>query len=97
MTVHNIFELEEVEKKGTRHYNVLSNVYNAKLDRLGIDFQNLFNGNKQLGDIILKVVNENWTEFYKVLGRDYENAISLTIKALANQIFSKIPLSELFD
>lgn len=60
------------------------------------DYKNLFNGNKLLGDNILRVMNENWREIADSLVVGVEKAYIPVLKALANQIFTKIPINNIF-
>lgn len=61
-----------------------------------IDYKNLFNGNKLLADNILKVMNENWKEVSDVLKDGAEKAYKVVLKSLANKVFEKVPIDEIF-
>lgn len=99
LEIQNVFVFEEVVKKnGKKYYNVISSVFDiVHSDNIHFDFQNLFNGNKELGDNILKVMNDNWEQVFDELGIGYEKAVAAATRAIANQVFSKISISELFD
>ncbi|CAH1961065.1 unnamed protein product [Acanthoscelides obtectus] len=66
-----------------------------QLKRAYFNLENLFDGNKQLGDNMNQFLNENWQEVVKEIG----GAISQTIRAVARAIssgyFKKVPYREL--
>lgn len=61
------------------------------------NFENLFNGDKRLGDNINKVLNENWKEVYADVESGYKDAIGVIILQLLNSFFSKLSVEEAFD
>ncbi|KAK9892739.1 hypothetical protein WA026_021931 [Henosepilachna vigintioctopunctata] len=59
-------------------------------------FDNLFDGNKQLGDNINKVLNDNWKQIYEELSPAYMKSIAISLLNLTNKLFSKIPIQDMF-
>lgn len=59
-------------------------------------FENLFNGDKMLGEQINKVLNENWKEIFEEVGPGYEKAMGMLLANIANRVFSKVAINELF-
>jgi hypothetical protein len=53
-------QYEEVKKKGKTHMKFVSGKGTFKPSSIVFHFDNLFNGDKLLGDEINRVVNENW-------------------------------------
>ncbi|RZB39794.1 JHBP domain containing protein, partial [Asbolus verrucosus] len=70
------FHFEEYEKKGKKFLKVAASelTLNPKLVRF--NFENLFDGDKALGDNINKVLNENWEEVFKDIQTNYEEAFN---------------------
>ncbi|XP_044260426.1 protein takeout-like [Tribolium madens] len=97
--VHGIenFTLEEYEKKGKKHLKVVSEVLSLDPSLIKFNFDNLFNGDKALGDNINQVVNENWKEVWGDIKSSYEDAFGQIIMGLFNNLLAKIPIEELLD
>ncbi|RZC37204.1 JHBP domain containing protein [Asbolus verrucosus] len=61
------------------------------------DLKNLFNGDKQLGDNVNKVLNENWKEVYVDVKSGHVELAKTIVLNLLNNFFSKVSLEEAFD
>lgn len=59
-------------------------------------FDNLFNGDKKLGDEINKVLNENWESLFNDVKAGYDESFALIFKDLANRVFNRVPFNEIF-
>jgi hypothetical protein len=72
--------------------------YNVEydLERAVVHFQNLFNGNKLLGDTMNNLINENW----RIVVEDFGKPIFMTLGGIVHQILTsvsqKVPYNELF-
>lgn len=93
--VHHI-QFEEFEKKGKKYYKALN--YNLSMDAEKFIFllENLFGGEKALGDAMNKLLNENGRDLFLDVRKGYEDSFSIIFKELTNNIFTKIPLNEIF-
>lgn len=60
------------------------------------DLQNLFNGNKALGNMILTVLNENWKSVYDDVQSSYEDAFAQIFTSIFNNFLSRVPTDRLF-
>ena len=58
--------------------------------------QNLYNGDKALGDSTNAFLNENWEEIYNELKQLIFDAFTLIIQNTVNNVFNKIPYKDLF-
>lgn len=58
-------------------------------------FDNLFNGDKMLGETVLKAVNDNAIEVFDDVRSGLELSLGLVFKTLAQQVFDKIPANDL--
>lgn len=67
-----------------------------KVEKMYIQLENLFNGNKQLSDQMNIFLNENWSDIIKELMPAIESALEAVVKEIGNRLFSKIPYAEFF-
>lgn len=89
-------DAEEILKKNIKYFNVTGVTLKADISRLVLQFDNLFNGNKELGDNINQVLNDNWKELYNDLGRNYEELFESVYRDYFGKVFSKISSDVLF-
>lgn len=61
------------------------------------NLENLFDGDKALGDNINKVLNENWSEVYNDVKSGYETAFALILQEILNDFFSTVSMEDAFD
>lgn len=59
-------------------------------------FDNLFSGDERLGSNILNVLNENWNEVFTDVRDGYEKSFGLIFHGLANRVFSRVALNDIF-
>lgn len=69
----------------------------SSLSRFIVKLDNLYNGDKVLGDSTNLFLNENWQEIFNELKRSIFDAFGLIVANLMNQVFRKIPYNELFS
>lgn len=67
-----------------------------EISRLHIHFENLYNGDKALGDGTNQFLSENWADIYKELKQLIFDAFTLVIKNTVENVFHKIPYKDLF-
>lgn len=60
------------------------------------NYENLFDGNKLLGDNVNKVLNDEWEAVYKDVGRNYETSFARFCIRVTKAVFSNIPAKKLF-
>ncbi|KAJ3618233.1 hypothetical protein MTP99_006254 [Tenebrio molitor] len=92
-----LFDYQEKVKKGKTFINIVSS--NLKMDPefVSYNFENLFDGDKQLGDNINRVLNDNWKEVFDEVKNDYIEVINKILVQLFNNFFSKVSLEDAFD
>lgn len=85
------------ENKGNKQYFKVK-LYTVKFTISGAhyDFQNLFNGDKRLGDNILKVINDNWNAIFEDINDGINKSYSKVFETIAKVFFSKIPIDNMF-
>ncbi|KAH0812333.1 hypothetical protein GEV33_010458 [Tenebrio molitor] len=92
-----LFNYEEKMKKGKTHIKIISSKVNLDPELVSYNFENLFNGDKQLGDNINRVINDNWKEVFDDVKDGYVEVINRILVQLLNNFFSKVSLEEAFD
>ncbi|XP_044764569.1 uncharacterized protein LOC123321130 [Coccinella septempunctata] len=89
-------DVEKYTKNGDTYLKVTKLTIDAEPQRVYFKFDNLFDGNKLLGDNINRVLNDNWKEIYDDVINDYLKAVSRYLMRLANKLFQKVPLKDIF-
>lgn len=67
------------------------------MDKFTIKLENLFNGNKLLGDAMNQLLNENWSELYKELAPAFVDVFGKNIMNGANKVFAKNSIDKLYE
>lgn len=94
--MHHKIKLERVTKKGKQHLKVTDYKLELVPEKAEYRFENLFNGDKQLGDAMNKILNDNEKEIFKDVGSGYGDSFALLFKDMANKIFARVPTNEIF-
>ncbi|KAK6620716.1 hypothetical protein RUM43_011011 [Polyplax serrata] len=84
-------------KKGGKIYMVTDH-FDFKFDttKLSMKFENLFNGDKQLGDNMNVFLNENWDEILAELKPAIQDVFGAAFAQISNRIFTKVPYGDIF-
>lgn len=90
------YTFEEYQKNGQTHMKILDVKLSTEPEHVTFQFDNLFNGDKTLGDNINKVMNDNWKDVYDDVKLNYSEAFSTITKTIFNSLLERVPLSELF-
>lgn len=61
-----------------------------------MDFSNLFNGQKELGDNMNLFLNANWKDIYGELKGAIQSSFSEVVKDVVNQVFMSAPYKKMF-
>ncbi|XP_013110638.1 protein takeout [Stomoxys calcitrans] len=90
------YDLKKVEKNG----KIFAKLEHVKLEfvpgNIHFQFDNLFNGDKQLGDNMNVFINENWHDIWSEIGPTFTEAVGLVLEALLNAFFEKNSYEEIF-
>jgi hypothetical protein len=84
------------ELNGATHFVVNKLDIKITVQRGKIELDNLFGGDKTLGDIINSVINENFEAFTTDLIPLIEKSLSRIFKQTGNKIFKRFTLEQLF-
>lgn len=87
---------EQFEKKGKTYWAFKEYTITLRPEKVIFKFDNLFDGDQRLGDEILKVLNDNWSEVFADVRPGYEKGIGMIFFGLANRVFTRVPLDEIF-
>lgn len=61
-----------------------------------LNLENLFNGNKALGDNMNLFLNENWQIILQELKPAVRETLAQILSGIINSVFDKLPYSDLF-
>ena len=70
---------------------------NVTVGDIHFQVDNLFNGDKALGDKMNEFLNENAKEIFEEVKEDYMKLMSDIGLNIMNRIFLKVPVEEVFD
>ncbi|XP_063929891.1 protein takeout-like [Zophobas morio] len=93
------FPLEKIQKKGEIYIRITASkeLKIPNLGRLYMHLENLFDGNKELGDTLNTVLNENWNSIWDDVRSGWEIFFAETVARIYNRFFAKVPLREMVD
>lgn len=88
-----------VEKNGKQYMTVENSgsKLQFKVSTLKLNFENLFNGDKQLSETMNVFLNENWMDILNELRPSLSETISQILIGVVSGTFAKIPYSEIFQ
>ncbi|RZC37203.1 JHBP domain containing protein [Asbolus verrucosus] len=88
---------EEVKRRDKTHIRFVSSKLDIDPSLMSFEFENLFDGERELGDNINKVLNDNWKEVFADVKNDYIELVNQILLGLMNKFFDKVSLEEAFD
>ncbi|KAK9504721.1 hypothetical protein O3M35_010988 [Rhynocoris fuscipes] len=88
-------KVKNVDKKGKVHYEITVFDFDFTVDKLHFQFDNLFNGDKALGDNMNVFLNENWKEIITELKPAIVQAFGTAFRNIGNIVFSKVPADQI--
>lgn len=91
------FNLEEYQKDGAKHFKIIDSKLVIDPELIIFQFDNLFDGDENLGKNINQVFNDNWKEVFGDVKPSYEAAFGTIFTAMFNNLLEKVSISELFD
>ncbi|XP_050316088.1 protein takeout-like [Anthonomus grandis grandis] len=101
LTLENLFsnhvlQFDETQKDGKTYW--VPKDYSLKMypNHATYKFDNLFDGNKLLGDNINELINKEWMTIFEDVGQGYAAAYAKIFLSYAKKIFGKAPINEIF-
>ncbi|XP_055905411.1 protein takeout-like [Eupeodes corollae] len=68
----------------------------AKADRMTVSMTNLFNGDKTLGDNMVKIINENWEVLWEEMEPSFSDQLRKVNEDTIDKVVNSFPYKELF-
>lgn len=85
-----------IEKNGKQYIQTERFNLDFNTTRLHINLENLFNGDKALGENMNLFLNQNWRDIFTELNPAITFAVEEILKGIINRIFMKVPYDEIF-
>ncbi|XP_045472956.1 protein takeout-like [Harmonia axyridis] len=92
---HN-YEYSVVEKNGKHYLQFGKDEVIIEPGSMEWNIQGLFNGNKQLGDSLNSVLNENWKELLQQFGPVISEVYGSIAKEVLRKLYDRIPIEEIY-
>lgn len=86
-----------VDRAGKQYYQLDKLKATFDTSRFYMNFSNLFNGDKALGDNMNVFLNENWQDILKELKPAIIEAFVKIFQKVITDVFDKVPYNELFQ
>jgi Haemolymph juvenile hormone binding protein (JHBP) len=81
---------------GNTYANITSYKIKFTPKRVSFRFDNLFNGDKTLGETMIRFMNENWEPVFYGLIPPYEDKFGEKFRSVANILFHQVPFKLVF-
>lgn len=85
-----------MQKKGKEFIKIVNYTVTLYPERVEFKFDNLFNGDERLGKEINRVLNENQDAVFGDVRGGYEQSFGLIFQDLANRLFNRVALKDVF-
>lgn len=92
-----VFTGKPYEKDGETYMEATDLKLSTKPGRIYYHFDNLFNGDKALGDNMNSFLNSNWEAIFVEVQKSFEDAFADIFQTIISKIFSKYPYEKFFD
>ncbi|XP_060801575.1 circadian clock-controlled protein daywake-like [Amyelois transitella] len=90
------FEMGHRESGGEKYWTFETWRYTSRVDNnVNFQFQNLFNGNKELSDSVHQFANGNWRDIFKELSPPILDAVMKEIVTEVRKLFNNVPMRKL--
>ncbi|EFA05636.1 Circadian clock-controlled protein-like Protein [Tribolium castaneum] len=96
VTIAGYFNYETVKRSGKTYLRFVDHHLSLDVSHVYYHFDNLFNGDKALGDNINKVLNDNWSEVFEDVKGGYSEVMNQIIQTLLNNFWSVVSLEDAF-
>ncbi|KAJ9577445.1 hypothetical protein L9F63_005946 [Diploptera punctata] len=91
------YDWEIIKKKDGKEYVTVTKAHlTFDPEKFQIHLENLFNGNKLLGDNMNRFMNENWRDILKDVGPAVAEAVGEYIRLVLNSIYKSVPYEDVF-
>nr|CAD7431005.1 unnamed protein product [Timema monikensis] len=90
-------DLKKNEKDGKDYAQINNSDFKFSTKRAHFQLDNLFNGDKALGDNMNVFLNENWAEVFKEFGPAVGDVINVVISRILTGVFELVPYEDIFE
>lgn len=87
---------KKIVKNGKGYMQIEKSKLDFDTTEVFVHFDNLFNGNKELGMTTNDFFNQNWRDILKEIKPAVSDALSSVWESLINNVFGNIPYEEIF-
>ncbi|XP_017780986.1 PREDICTED: protein takeout-like [Nicrophorus vespilloides] len=87
-----IMQGQQIKKDGDVYFNVKDFYVDFNIGHASIQLDNLFNGDKELGEAMNLFLNDNWRQVSNEIKPVLEDTIASIFKKFSNKIYHKYPL-----
>lgn len=81
---------------GQTYINITDYKIKFKPKFVTFQFEDLFNGDKVLGENMNRFMNQNWKPVFQNIIPEYEKFFGEKFKSLANNVFQTVPMNQIF-
>ncbi|KAK9874610.1 hypothetical protein WA026_005441 [Henosepilachna vigintioctopunctata] len=81
----------QIERNGEKYYHLDDFRLDYNIKKLSFNFENLFEGNKELGDQLNKFLNDNWDLILTDFGPGIAKTVSDIIRNIYEQVGKEVP------
>ncbi|XP_073820505.1 uncharacterized protein [Musca autumnalis] len=90
------FDMKPIEKNGEIYAKLDHTKLFIEMEHVQFNFENLFNGEKTLGETMNNLMNDNWKDVSDELKIPFSKMFSALVKSRLEAVFSKYPIDEYF-
>ncbi|XP_066255579.1 protein takeout-like [Euwallacea similis] len=87
---------EKIKKDEQTYLKIISCVLDIRPQNLKVHFENLFNGNKLMGDNMNKVINEEWQSLFNDVKPSIDKTYGEVFKVYWQTFYDNIPMEKMF-
>lgn len=91
-----VAHFKPLEKNGELYWNLNHLDFDFSTTKLHIRLDNLFNGDKALGENMNKFLNENWTILLDELRPAFRSALGTVFSEITSRFFERVPITQIF-
>jgi len=90
------FDGKSIKRNNNEHLGIENAKLTFKVSKLVFDFENLYNGDKVLGESTNQFLNENWNDIFREIKANIFDAFTLIAENTLRNTFNKVPYNDLF-
>ncbi|XP_974890.2 protein takeout isoform X1 [Tribolium castaneum] len=88
-------KIEPYQKNDIEYLKFVDPQIDFTLTRAYFNFENILNGNQELGSEINQLLNENWQDVLNDLGAPIKETVTRIIESIVSKILERVPANEI--